>query len=41
MTTVEYILEISERLGYSRESLMRDAINLFLAANKELREKRP
>jgi predicted HTH domain antitoxin len=39
MGTVEYILDVSEKLGYSKENLLRDAINMFLAANKELREK--
>jgi len=39
MGTVEYILNVSEKLGYSKENLLRDAINMFLAANKELREK--
>lgn len=39
MTTVEYILEVSEKFGYTRETMVRDAINLLLAANKELREK--
>jgi predicted HTH domain antitoxin len=39
METVEYILNASERLGYRKEDLLRDAINTFLAANKELREK--
>lgn len=39
MGTEEYILDISEKIGYSRENLLRDALNTFLAANKELREK--
>jgi len=39
MGTVEYILNASEKLGYRKEDLLRDAINMFLAANKELREK--
>ena len=37
--TIEYILDASEKLGYRKEDLLRDAINMFLAANKELREK--
>ena len=39
MGTVEYILNASEKLGYRKEDILRDAINMFLAANKELREK--
>ncbi len=39
MGTVEYILNASEKPGYRKEDLLRDAINTFLAANKELREK--
>jgi predicted HTH domain antitoxin len=38
-TDVEYILGASEKLGYNKEGLLRDAINTFLAANKEFREK--
>ena len=36
---VEYILKASEKLGYDTDSLLRDAVNLFLIVNKELREK--
>ncbi len=39
MGTVEHILNASEKLGYRKEDILRDAINMFLAANKELREK--
>jgi predicted HTH domain antitoxin len=38
-TDVEYILKASEKLGYDTDSLLRDAVNLFLTVNKELREK--
>jgi hypothetical protein len=38
-TDVDYILGASEKLGYNKEGLLRDAINTFLAANKEFREK--
>jgi predicted HTH domain antitoxin len=39
VTDVEYILKASEKLGYDVEGLLRDAVNLFLTANKEFREK--
>ncbi len=39
MGTVEYILNASEKLGYRKEDILRDALNMFLAANKELRER--
>ena len=38
-TDAEYILEASEKVGYNKEGLLHDAINMLLAANKELREK--
>jgi len=38
-TDVKYILEASEKLGYGVDGLLRDAVNLFLTANKEFREK--
>jgi len=37
-TDAEYILEASEKVGYNKEGLLHDAINMLLAANRELRE---
>jgi len=36
---VEYILDVIDKLGYRKEEVMRDAIMLLLAVNRELREK--
>jgi predicted HTH domain antitoxin len=38
-TDVEYILKASEKLGYDVDGLLRDAVKMFLAANKDFREK--
>ncbi len=38
-TDVEDILKASEKIGYDKDVVLRDAVNMFLAANKEFREK--
>ncbi|AEA48079.1 UPF0175 family protein [Archaeoglobus veneficus] len=38
-TEVNYILDAITKLGYKKEDIIRDALTMFLAANKELRER--
>ncbi len=38
-TEAEYILNAISKLGYNREKLLNEAMNLFLLTNKDLREK--
>ena len=38
-TDTEYILDAILKLGYSKERILGEALDLFLLANKDLREK--
>ena len=36
---VEYVLDAITKLGYNKDDVIRNALTMFLAANKDLREK--